>query len=122
MSLIARYIEEHGIPTVTIATARDIVESARVPRLLFVDFPLGNPCGEPWNTPQQCEIFETALVTLETADTPGATVEAGYSWSGGEDWKRTVFTEDQPFLSGAAQEEWLARKDEYRKLRGEGKV
>ncbi len=40
-SLVARHLEANGIPTVVIATARDIVESAAVPRLLFVDFPLG---------------------------------------------------------------------------------
>jgi hypothetical protein len=43
VSLVARHLEANGIPTVVIATARDIVESAAVPRLLFVDFPLGAP-------------------------------------------------------------------------------
>jgi len=122
VSLIARYIEEHGIPTVMIANARDIVESARVPRFLFVDFPLGNPCGEPWNVSQQRAIFEKALGVLETATEPGVTVEAGYRWSGGEGWKETIFTEAQPFLSGEAEADWIARKEEYRQLRKDGKV
>ena len=47
MSLISRYLEENGIPTVMIASAKDIVEHCGVARLLFVDYPLGNPCGEP---------------------------------------------------------------------------
>lgn len=122
MSLIARYLEEHGVPTVVIATARDIVESAAVPRLLFVDFPLGNPCGEPWNVEQQREIFEKALCLLETAEQGRTTVEAGYRWSDGEEWKELVFTEERPFLSGKAKEAWLARKEKYRQLKAEGKL
>lgn len=41
ISLVARYLEESSIPTVVIATARDIVEHCGVARLVFVDFPLG---------------------------------------------------------------------------------
>ena len=122
VSLIARYLEEHGLPTVVIATARDIVETCNVPRLLFVDFPLGNPCGEPGNVAQQRDIFEKALQLLERAETGSTTWEAGYRWSKGERWKETIFTEEQPFLSGAAKEKWLARKEAYRQLKKEGKV
>ncbi len=122
MSLIARYLEEHGVPTVVIGTARDIVESANVPRFLFVDFPLGSPCGEPWDVAQQREIFEQALRVLETATVPGTTVEAGFRWSKGQTWKDTIFTEAQPFLRGDAEAEWRARKEEYRRLREAGKV
>jgi D-proline reductase (dithiol) PrdB len=122
VSLIARYLEENGIPTVTIATARDIVEHCGVSRLLFVDFPLGNPCGEPNQVDQQQQIFEMALSLLETATGPRTTVDAGLRWSGGNAWKETVFTEAQPFLAGAAKDDWLARKETYRRLRSEGKV
>ena len=117
MSLIARFLESNGLPTVIIATARDIVEHCGVARLLHVDFPLGNPCGEPWQGAQQAAIFEQALQLLESADGPRTTVDAGYRWSGGERWKDLVFTEAQPFLSGAAYDEWMARKEAYRKLK-----
>ena len=40
MSLVARYLEAHGMPTVIIGSALDIVERCGVPRFLFVDFPL----------------------------------------------------------------------------------
>jgi hypothetical protein len=117
VSLIARYLEAHGLPTVVIATARDIVEHCGVARLLHVDFPLGNPCGEPWQASQQAAIFEQALQLLESAEASRTTVEAGYRWSGGERWKALVFTEEQPFLSGAAYDEWMERKEAYRKLK-----
>jgi hypothetical protein len=122
VSLIARYLEEHGIPTVVIATARDIVETCKVPRFLFVDFPLGNPCGEPDNVAQQREIFDAALDLLETVAVPGTVVQADYRWSKGEAWKEGIFTEAQPFLSGEAKQKWLDRKEKYRELKQQGKL
>ena len=122
MSLISRYIEEHGIPTVVMGAARDIVEHCGVPRFLFLDFPLGNPCGEPGEVMQQREVFQMALDLLENAQGPMTTQMAPYQWPKGDDWKRLVFTEEQPWQDEATKAEWLARKDEYRRLRAEGKV
>ena len=122
MSLISRYIEEHGIPTVVVGAARDIVEHCGVARFLFVDFPLGSPCGEPWDVGQQRAIFQQALDLLETAPGPMTTWEAGYAWSQGDDWKRTVFTEEQPWQDEKTKAKWNARKEEYRRLKAEGKV
>lgn len=122
MSLISRYIEEHGIPTVVMGAARDIVEHCGVARFLFVDFPLGNPCGEPWDVEQQRAIFQEALDLLETAPGPMTTRDMGYSWSKGDDWKRLVFTEEQPWQDEKTKAAWLARKEEYRRLKAEGKV
>ena len=122
MSLVARHLEANGIPTVVIATARDIVESAAVPRLLFVDFPLGAPCGEPFDTSQQSAVLEMAFQLLESATAPRTTREAGLTWSKGQRWKDLIFTEEQPFLPGEAGEAWLRKKEAYRRLKAEGKV
>ena len=110
------------MPTVVIATARDIVESAAVPRLLFVDFPLGAPCGEPGNAAQQREVLEMAFRLLETADRPQTTRDAGLRWSKGQRWKDLIFTPEQPFLPGEAGEAWLKKKEAYRKMKAEGKI
>ena len=83
MSLISRYLEENGIPTVVIGTARDIVEHCGVARFLFVDFPLGSPCGEPDAVGQQREVFQMALDLLAEAEAPRTTHEAGLTWSKG---------------------------------------
>ena len=61
MSLAARHLEAAGIPTVIVGSARDIVEECGVPRFLFVDFPLGNPCGKPWDGEMQYKIVGGAL-------------------------------------------------------------
>ena len=115
MSLVARYLEANGIPTVMIATARDIVEYCGVPRLVFVDFPLGNPCGVPFDVEMQGSILDIALGLLETADEPATTVVAPYIWPDGEKWKDTIFTKEQPFLEGEAYDNWMAAKERYRK-------
>ena len=122
MSLISRYLEENGIPTVVIGAARDIVESCGVARFLFVDFPLGSPCGEPWNVEQQSGIFQQALDLLSEAKEPRTTRTPDYNWSKGNDWKRLVFTEEQPWQTKELQEKWMARKEEYRQLKAQGKV
>ena len=121
MSLAARYLEENGIPTVIVAAARDIVETCGVPRLLFTDFPLGNPCGEPDNVPMQRQIIAMALDLLESADRPRTTVQTPFEWSKGDAWKAKVFTQEQPWQTEDVKNAWLEKKALYRKLKEEGK-
>ncbi len=86
MSLVARHLESVGIPTVVIGSARDIVEYCAVPRFLFVDFPLGNPCGRPNNSVMQTDLVGQALSLLENATVPQTTVKADAQW-GDDDWR-----------------------------------
>ena len=119
MSLVARHLEANGIPTVMIATAKDIVQNCGVPRLLFVDFPRGNPCGVPFDINMQSDILESALGLLETAEQSGDTTVAPYVWPEGEAWKETIFTSEQPFLEGEAYDNWMAAKQRYRNQKKE---
>lgn len=91
MSLGARQIEEAGIPTVVVGSARDIVEEAGVPRFLFVDFPLGNPCGKPDDVEMQRSIAGLALDVLERAFAPRTTVQAPVVWDEADDEWRERF-------------------------------
>ena len=120
MSLVARHLEANGIPTVVIATARDIVERCGVARLVFVDFPLGNPCGVPFDLDMQSSVLDIALEMLESADKPGSTVVAPYAWPAGDHWKRTIFTDEQPFLEGEAYDNWMAAKKRYKEQKFKG--
>ena len=115
MSLVARHLEANGIPTVVIATAKDIVESCGVARLVFTDFPLGNPCGVPSDAGMQTQILEQALALLETAVQPRTTEVSPFSWPQGDDWKSKIFTDEQPFLEGEAYDNWMAAKEKYRR-------
>jgi hypothetical protein len=87
VSLAARYLEEHGIPTVLMGCAKDIVEYVGVPRFLFSDFPLGNPTGRPHDPESQALTVELALRVLETAPGPRTTVQNPLRWSDNPDWK-----------------------------------
>ena len=104
------------------AAARDIVERCGVARMLHVDFPLGSPCGEPFNVAQQREVLELSFQLLETADMPRTTVEAPFVWSEGNDWKELVFTEARPWKAGEDEQDWLRKKELYKTLKAEGKV
>ena len=87
MSLVARYLEANGIPTVILGCARDIVEHCGVPRFVFSDFPLGNPCGRPFDTEMQHEILAIALGVLQSARYPRTTVQTPFIWSVDHSWK-----------------------------------
>lgn len=91
MSLGARKIEEAGIPTVVIGSARDIVEECGVPRFLFVDFPLGNPCGKPNDAAMQREIVGLGLDVLERSIVPRTTVQAPVVWDEADEGWRERF-------------------------------
>ncbi len=80
ISLVARHLEANGLPTVVIGSALDVVEHCGVPRFYFNDFPLGNPCGHPWQPAMQREIVGQALRLLETAEGPRTTVKSPYTW------------------------------------------
>ena len=67
-----------------IGSARDIVEECGVPRFLFVDFPLGNPCGKPWDVPMQQALIGEAFELLEKSWQPRTTVQAPFAWTAGE--------------------------------------
>ena len=122
MSLVARHLEANGIPTVMFGTAKDIVEHCGVARFVFVDFPLGNSCGRSFDPEHQHEVIELGLRLLETAVAPRTTVQAPAIWSDDDSWKELIFTEEQPFLSGEALENWLAAKQRYRDKKAAGEL
>jgi D-proline reductase (dithiol) PrdB len=87
VSLVARHLEEHGIPTVIMGCAKDIVEHCGVPRLLFSDFPLGNSAGRPFDVESQAFTLELALRVLESAPAARTTVQSPLRWRDDAGWK-----------------------------------
>ena len=87
MSLIARYLEENGIPTVIMGCAKDIVEHVGAPRFLFSDFPLGNAAGKPDDVGSQAFTMDLALKVRESAIGPRTTVQSPLRWSDDASWK-----------------------------------
>ena len=74
MGLIARELESAGIATVSLTSAWTITASAKPPRALYTDFPLGNTSGPPNRPDVQVEIVRQALAMVESTSTPGTIV------------------------------------------------
>jgi glycine/betaine/sarcosine/D-proline reductase family selenoprotein B len=86
-SLAARALETAGIATVVMGCAKDIVEYVGVPRLLFSDFPLGNPAGRPKDLASQRTTLQLALELLASASAARTSVQSPLRWSSDPDWK-----------------------------------
>ena len=99
------------MPTLIIGSALDVVEHCGVPRFLFADFPLGNPCGKPFDALMQESIAEQGMDLLEGAERPGTTARTPFRWSDDESW-RDRYMEVRP--EDLAE---LARQGEARRAR-----
>jgi len=85
---------------VIIGSARDIVEEHGAARFMFVDFPLGNPCGKPWDPAMQGSIVNMALDLFDSAPGSRTTVQAPFVW--GEDGWRDRFMDTSDTAAMAA--------------------
>lgn len=108
VSLVARHLEENGIPTVVMGCAKDIVEHVAVPRFLFSDFPLGNSAGKPHDAASQAFTLELALRLLETAPSAQTTVQSPLRWSADASWKR-----DYNNVAALSADELALRRREF---------
>ena len=71
LSLVARGLELHGIPTMTLAVDQEIVESARAPRAAIYAGELGSVAGIPNYPEHQRRILDEALRLIEPMDQAG---------------------------------------------------
>lgn len=116
LALIARLLEAGGIASVVMGCAKDVVEHVGVPRLLFSDFPLGNPAGRPHDTASQDLTLELALRLLETAPAARTTLQSPLRWSASPDWKL-----DYCNIERLAPEEIARRGAEFDRAKGQAR-
>ena len=86
MCLVARYLDERGIPTVCLGSAHDILTAGRPPRAVFVDYPLGHTAGIPFDADDQLSVIRGAVASFDGATTPGSFVTLPNQWRD-DDWK-----------------------------------
>ncbi len=86
VSLVARHLEAHGIPTICVGSAQDILQAGRPPRACFIDYPLGHTAGKPFDAADQAGIVRAALATLATATGPDTLVTLPNRW-GDDEWR-----------------------------------
>lgn len=70
-----------------VGSAKDIVEYCGVPRFVYTDYPLGNPCGRPYDDDSKRIIMDAALSQLRDATTPGVTLQTPLRWDDSDAWK-----------------------------------
>ena len=68
--MLARAIEETGLPTVTVALIKEHAQRVKPPRTLWVPFPFGFALGNPDDPPFQQKVLSAALGLLSENDTP----------------------------------------------------
>ena len=112
LSLAARHLEGHEIPTVLMGCAKDIPEYCGVPRYLFSDFPLGNAAGRPHDPESQAQTLEFALRLLESAPGPRTTMQSPLRWSESADWKLDYCNVDR-----ISPEELQRRRQEWERAK-----
>lgn len=88
VSLISRYLEEHGTPTVVMGCARDIVEKIGVARFWWSDFPLGHSAGKPHDADSQYATVAGALGLFTSAERAKTTVQSPQVWADDDSWKK----------------------------------
>ena len=71
VGIVARAIELTGIPTMTLAVVRDVIESVRPPRAAFYEGELGSVAGKPDWPEHQRRILDEALRLIEPMDQVG---------------------------------------------------
>ena len=80
MGLIARAIEEEGIPTVSMSSAYDLTALVKPPRTFFTNYPLGHTTGKPHDHENQMAIVKSALGNAREITEPGTIVELPFVW------------------------------------------
>lgn len=92
--VLARTIEQLGIPTTSVSTLRRQAEALKPPRAALLDFPLGCPAGRPRRPEQQRAIVRTALETAVSVrpDDPWELRRLPFQWdeSGDRGWESLV--------------------------------
>ena len=82
MGLIQRKIEARGIPTVSISVAKDVTAAIKVPRAVFVPWPMGHHFGVPFHTEIQRRVILTALDAVQMIEQSGTIIELAIPWVG----------------------------------------
>jgi hypothetical protein len=80
VGLVAREIEQRGIPTLSMSSAWDITFNVRPPRAVFVNFPLNHQTGKAGDPALQRRILLDAFRAFETFWAPGQMFSLPYVW------------------------------------------
>ena len=80
MPVLARLLEDAGLPTVVVTMMPGVAEALGAPRIVGVEFPFGHPYGQPNASAVQERVLTTALTVLAGAPRPGTRVDVDVVW------------------------------------------
>lgn len=106
MGLISHQLEEAGIATVGISTARDITKAVRMPRATFLDFPQGYTTGKVHDASLTRAILKLSLELVDQAQQE-TFLDLEFRWSDNDRWKDSIFTVNS---NGQANDNRLTRE------------
>jgi len=88
-----------------------MMAQVRSPRPVFVNFPLGRPCGKPHDVELQRSILMAALQYLTSASEPGKVLDLPYEW-GKPFTFDSIFEEVEQMIveEGWPPQEWVPQK------------
>lgn len=64
-----------------LSTGRDLTALVRPPRGLFINFPMGNAFGKPFDSAMQRAVLEACLAMADDCIEPGELRDLPYVWS-----------------------------------------
>ncbi len=116
MPVLARVIEEAGIPTVTITMMPVLSQKHRSSRVLGVQFPFGHSFGVPGDVAMQTRVLRAALDLLVTASGPETRVDLSEEWPGDakEAYKSWQPAEPSPIVAHSIDAIRKARREAAR--------
>ena len=75
------------MPTLCMASALDIIEAARPPRAVFLDYPLGHTAGRPFDRENQRVVLYETLAAFESIRAPGTIMMLDHRWAESNLWR-----------------------------------
>ena len=69
------------MPTVSVTVARDVTEAIKVPRALFLPWPMGHHFGVPFHRDLQRRVALAALGLLESSEQQGTILDLPIKWA-----------------------------------------
>ena len=96
MGLIARHLENLGISTVTLSSARSITQSVNPPRAVYLDYPLGQTAGREGDLAEQKYVMQQALLAVQEMTEPGSIKDLALRWAEDDSWKDGVMRPKTP--------------------------
>jgi D-proline reductase (dithiol) PrdB len=92
VGLIARVLEEAGVPTLIMTSAWDITRAMGPPRAAFLHAPLGHQTGPPGDPDAQRAIVRAALEAGVSIEGPGEIVDLEIPWPHDPGWEARAYS------------------------------